>query len=170
MNKATGITRPVKGEKEWVELWVGDIIKCRVYITDREGCYFWIDEAEVFWEKDYGQYSIRAKYTSHGKKVDGIFALREVLRRNMEFIKKVPRELGNQGEIILAIIDILRTHSETPVDISDHKGNDYVSTDIELQDIANTLNFDMLDTIAGEIGKMGIVPKDIVNEVFYKNK
>jgi hypothetical protein len=45
-NKATGISRPVKGAgkgaDKWVELWVGDVIKCRVYITDRAGCYLWI--------------------------------------------------------------------------------------------------------------------------------
>lgn len=90
-DKGTGITRPAKGVKKWVELWVGDVIKCRVYITDRAGCYLWINEAEVFWEKDYGQYSIRAKYNSDSKEVDGIFALREVLRRDIEFIIKVPR-------------------------------------------------------------------------------
>jgi hypothetical protein len=96
MQKATGITRPLKGQDEWVELWVGDVIKCRVYITDRAGCYLWIDEAKVFWEEDYGQYSIKAKYHTGGKDVEGIFALREVLRRDIEFIKKVDRKNGSK--------------------------------------------------------------------------
>jgi len=94
MNKATGITRPLKGKKEWVELYVGDVIKCRVYITDRAGCYIWINEARVFWEKDYGQYSILAKYDDdNNEPVEGIFPLREVLRRDVEFINKVPRNM-----------------------------------------------------------------------------
>ena len=113
-NKATGITRPVKGQKEWVELWIGDVIKCRVYITDRAGGYLWIDEAEVLWEEDYGQYSIIARYYSNGKVVTGIFALREVLRRDIEFIRKVPRFHGNQRDIIFEIVEMMGAYKQEP--------------------------------------------------------
>lgn len=145
MDKATGITRPIAGQEEWVELWVGDVIKCRVYITDRAGCYLWIDEAEVFWEKDYGQYSIKAKYHSHGKDVTGIFALREVLRRKIEFITKVERVNGHCGDIIL---ELART-------LGKWKRSAY-----------NGATEQTLDKVIDKMIAMNIIPEEIIMEAF----
>ena len=177
-NKATGITRPVKGEKEWVELWVGDVIKCRVYITDRAGCYLWINRAEVFWEKDYGQYSIKASYrTGGGQDVDGIFALRDVLRRDVEFITKVPRIFGTARAVVLAVVDMLRSYSKEPTDIGDLPDGmeENVALDIickreDIQAIVNTVTYDMLDTIVSEIGDFGVIPKELVNGLFNRDR
>ena len=51
-NKATGI------ERGGVELWIGDVIECRVYIMDRHGGYIHVT-GEVLWDTDYGQYCMR---------------------------------------------------------------------------------------------------------------
>lgn len=178
MQKATGITRPVKGREKgaenWEELWVGDVIKCRVYITDRAGCYLWIDEAVVFWEKDYGQYSIRAKYHQDGKDIEGIFALREVLRRDIEFITKVPRtSTGNQEETIRAIVERLRVRAKNSINITDvvdlSGENGMVTYTIgDIQTIVDTAVYDAMDMVVGEIGSMGIVPKEVINDLFVK--
>jgi hypothetical protein len=179
MQKATGITRPVKGAEKgaenWVELWVGDVIKCRVYITDRAGCYLWIEQAEVFWEKDYGQYSIRAKYNSdNNEKVEGIFALREVLRRDIEFITKVPRVLGTQKDVVLAIVEELRVRAKNSVTITDRfvaepdNNGQITCTDDDIQTIVDTAVYDAMDTVVDRIGSMGIVPKEVINELFVK--
>jgi hypothetical protein len=178
MDKATGITRPIKGAEKgaenWVELWVGDIIKCRVYITDRAGCYLWIDRAEVFWEKDYGQYSIRAKYHSDGKDVTGIFALREVLRSDIEFITKVPRTIGCTKEAILVIVEMLRMRAKNSVGITDRfvaepdtNGEITCSLD-DIQTVVDTAIYDVMDTIVGQIEKMDVIPKNEANEAFNK--
>lgn len=174
MDKATGITRPVNGEKEWVELWVGDIIQCRVYITDRAGGYLWIDSAEVFWEQEYGQYSIRAKYTMNGQDVEGIFALREVLRKDMEFITKVPRELGNTKEVILDIVEKLRVGAKNSVTITDRfvaepdENGNITLTDDDIQTIVDTAVYDAMDMIVDRIGSMDLVPKEVINDLFVK--
>ena len=175
MDKATGITRPVKGEKEWVELWVGDIIKCRVYITDRAGCYLWIDSAEVFWEKDYGQYSIKAKYHQDGKDGVDIFALREVLRRNVEFITKVPRENGSKKDIILAIVEQLRVRAKNSITITDRfvvcqsdENGQITCTDDDIRTIVDTAVYDAMDDIVDKIGDMGLMPKEEINVAFVK--
>lgn len=174
MDKATGITRPVKGKKEWVELWVGDIIKCRVYITDRAGCYLWIDRAEVFWEKDKGQYSIKAKYHQDGKDGVNIFALREVLRRDIEFITKVPRENGSAKEIILDIVEKLRLRAKDSITITDRfvaepdKNGQITCTYDDVQTIVDTAVYDAMDDIVDKIGAMGLMPKEEINVAFVK--
>jgi hypothetical protein len=169
MDKATGITRPIKGKKEWEELWVGDVIKCRVYITDRAGCYLYIDKAEVFWEKDYGQYSIKAKYHQDGKDGENIFALREVLRRDVEFITKVPRELGTTNDVILDIISTLRSYYKEPMELNDIKAEtEDVDNDAREQAIIDTVTEKLMVSLVSAITDMGIVPHTEIYEAFNK--
>jgi hypothetical protein len=173
MQKATGITRPVKGREKgaenWVELWVGDVIKCRVYITDRAGCYLWIDEAIVFWEADYGQYSIRAKYHQDGKDCEGVFALRDVLRRDMEFITKVRRDNGTTNDVILDIITTLRSYYKEPMELNDIKAEiEDVDDSAREQAIIDTVTEKLMVEMASYITDMGIVPHTEIYEAFNK--
>jgi hypothetical protein len=169
MNKATGITRPVKGKKDWVELWVGDIIKCRVYITDRAGCYLWIERAEVFWEKDYAQYSIKAKYHSDGNDYEGVFALRDVLRRDIKFITKVPRDLGTMKNVILDMITTLRSYYKEPMEVSDIKNEiEDVDDSYREQAIIDTVTEKLMVSLVSAITDMGIVPYTEIQELFDK--
>lgn len=99
MDKNTGHTRFHKDD----ELWVGDIINCRVYIADKQGAYIHIRNAMVFFERDTASYAIRSD--------DGnIFYLHQIVRERIEFVTKVPRsvENGTTEDILKAIVKRLK--------------------------------------------------------------
>jgi hypothetical protein len=171
-NKATGITRPIAGQEEWVELWIGDVIECRVYITDRAGCYLHIT-GEVVWEKSYGMYSVFASYNCDGQACKGFFPLHKIVNDNIKFLKMAPREFGNQRDILFHIIGLLKTASKAPVKIGDLLGKLSESSDeldkfypAEVQAVADTVTYDMLDSIIEEIGKMRVVPAEEITKAF----
>ncbi len=143
-NKATGITKPVAGEGDWVELWVGDVIECRVYITDRHGVYLRIT-GTILWDKEYGMYVIDGKYTDEGKPYNNFFPLHKILNDNIEFIKKVPREFGSQRDIIFHIVKEMRTYQQGP-------------DDGEMMEA--------MDAMVNRICDMGVIPKEEIMEVF----
>ena len=174
-SRATGITRPAKGHgDQWVELWLGDVINCRVYITDRIGCYLFIENAEVLWHKEDGQYVILGKYHTDGKDYKGMFALRDVLRRDVEFVKYAPRDIGNQRDLIFRIASMLKEKVANPHDVSDllgtispddRDGIVIYSTD-NIQSMINTATYDMMDSIISELGTLGLVPAEEIRTKF----
>lgn len=103
MDKNTGHTRHHGGE----ELWVGDKINCRVYVTDRNGCYIYIHNAEVFYEESMAAFSIRSE--------DGnVFFLHQIVREKIHFVHKVPRDVenGTTADILKAIVKRLRAFAD----------------------------------------------------------
>lgn len=143
-NKATGIKKHVAGFELPVELWVGDIIECRVYITDRCGCYLRIT-GEVVYEIDYAMYSIHGTYSDEGKEYGGFFPLHKIVNENVVFLKSVPRELGSQRDIIFHIVEEMREYQHGPND-----GD----------------AMDAIDAMVNRICDMGIIPKEEIMAVF----
>ena len=171
MEKATGITRPVVGKKDWVELWVGDIIKCRVYITDRAGVYLYIDEATVIWEPEYGMYSINGIYTTDGQKYRNVWPLHKIVREDITFITKVERLYGTEQEIVLAIVDLLRSYHKEPDDISDFKAElDEVDDDVREQAIIDAVTTKSMVSLVSAITDMGVVSHTEIHKAFNRER
>lgn len=167
-NKATGIKKHTAGQDKPVELWVGDVIECRVYITDRAGCYIHVT-GTVLWDIDYGMYVINGTYDSDGKQYRNTFALHKVVNENITFIKAVPRFIGHQRDAIFEIMSILKTLAEDPVAPefgADEFGDDGLHPDT----IISKTTVEIVDTIVSEIVGWGIVPKEEIMEVFNKEK
>ena len=147
-NSATGITRPVVGEDKWVELWIGDVIECKVYFADRQGGYLHV-AGTVLWSKEEGMYIIHGEYISGNKSYTNSFPLNKVVRDQITFIRKVPRLYGNQREIIFAIVDMMRAYHQEPN--------------------GETIE-EAMETIVSEICTFGVVPKEEIMEVFERTR
>ena len=171
MQNATGITRPVVGKKEWVELYVGDIIKCRVYITDRAGVYLYIDEATVIWEPEYGMYSINGIYTTDGQKYRNVWPLHKIVREDITFITKVDRTYGSQRDVIFGIVSLLRSYHKEPMDISEIKVEiDEVDDDYREQGIIDAVTTKTMVSLVSAITDMGVIPYKEIMEAFNRER
>lgn len=144
MERRTGVKKHVEGFENLVELWVGDEIECRVYITDRCGCYLRITGTVVY-EIDYAMYSVHGTYTDEGKEYRGFFPLHKILNENIKFIKSVPREFGSQRDIIFHIVKEMREYQHGPND------GDMM---------------DAMDAMVNRICDMGIIPSEEIRKVF----
>ena len=175
-SRATGIKKPLNKD-EWVELWVGDVIKCKLYISDRAGGYLHIT-GEVLWDVNYGMYIIAGDYTTGEGKYHGQFPLHEIVADPVEFIKKVPRYIGSQRDLIFEIISMLRSYSQEPTDIYDILGT--VSPDArdgiitysteDIQTTVDTALTDAMETIVSRIELMGLFSKEEIRAAFEKEK
>lgn len=146
MDKATGVTRPVKGKEKWEELWVGDVIKCRVYITDRAGCYLHV-EGEVKWDADYAMFVIHGVYNQDGQQYRNFFPLHKIVNDNIKFLKKVPRYCGNNKEVILELVGTLGKWKKSAY---------------------NGATEQTLDKVIDKMIEMNIIPEKEIAEAFNK--
>lgn len=144
MERKTGIKKHIEGFELPVELWVGDVIECRVYITDRAGCYLRI-AGKVVYEVDYAMYSIHGTYTDNGQEYKGFFPLHKIVNENVKFLKKVPREFGSQRDIIFHIVEEMKRYRYGPDD------GDMM---------------DAMDAMVNRICDMGVIPKEEIMAVF----
>ena len=175
-NKATGIKKYVAGQvqgvDEPVELWVGDVIECRVYITDRAGCYIRIT-GKVLWDVAYGMYIIHGHFVEADGSYSNFFPLHKIVNENIKFITKIPRTFGSQRDIIFHIVSLLRESANAPVDVGpavDGMNTSELATTHfavgDVQSIADTVTYDMLDSLIEEIGKMGVIPSEEITKAF----
>ncbi len=147
-NKATGIKKYVAGQvqgvDEPVELWVGDVIECRVYITDRAGCYIRIT-GKVLWDVAYGMYIIHGHFVEAAGSFSNFFPLHKIVNENIKFITKVPRFFGSQRDIIFHIVKEMREYQHGPDD------GDMMEA---------------MDAMVNRICDMGVIPKEEIMAVF----
>ena len=147
MERRTGIKKHIEGLELPVELWVGDVIECRVYITDRCGCCLRITGTVVY-EVDYAMYSVHGTYRDEGKEYRGFFPLHKIVNENVKFLKSVPREFDSQRDIIFHIVEEMRKYQHTP-------------NDGEMEDA-----MDAMDAMINRICDMGIIPEKEIREAF----
>ena len=162
--KRTEITRPFQGHDDWVELWVGDKIKCRVYDTDRAGSYRWVENAEVIWDEYDRAFCIKgwtkSDYGEPGSMNTVCYPVNKILRdkESNVFIHKVDRRLGDTEEVVWHILEMLRSYEQEPpeLDASCYATESIVSPE---QAISSAVA-QMVDTITADIGANGILPRE----------
>lgn len=157
-SKATGITRPILGQEEWVELWIGDVIRCRVYTVDDHGAYLHIDTGEVLWSEQYGMYVLDGRYEMEGYEYRYQFPLHKIVNEDFVFIKKVPRVFGHQRDVLLYIAKIIGRLQQEQTDLTNYEGIEF--NDEGKQTIVDTIAFDTLDLLVKEITDMGVIPEE----------
>ncbi len=171
VNKATGIRRPVQGKKYWEGLWLGDVVNCRVYVTDSRGCYFWVKNAEVKYLQGDGQYVIVGEIDQDGMVGRQTYALRDVLRDGIEFVTKVDRTIGSQRDVVLAIVDMLRSLYQEPWEKDEIKAEiKHYDGDDKEQVIINTVTQKMMVTLVSEIADFDIITREEINEAFNRER
>jgi hypothetical protein len=159
--KATGITRRVLPEKEFVELWVGDVINCKVYYTDRSGGYLHIEDGEVIWDREYGMFSIVGEYmVSGGTRYRETFPLHKVVRDPIEFVKKVPRTYGTTENVVWDILSNLKSFADNPPEPEFGPDEFPVSPEYAV----SKATVEMVMTLVSEIGDMGVISKEDIEK------
>lgn len=128
------------------ELWVGDVINCRVYTTDRCGGYIHLHRAKVYYDTNLHAYCVE---TPEGNR----FYLNEIVRETIDFVHKAQRfpESGTVQDLIVAIVDRLRSYHREPND--------------------ETIE-SMAETMVSEIGTlaMGYMPLEEIQAVFERER
>lgn len=153
VNRATGVTRG--GE----ELWLGDRIKCKVFLSEPYGVFLHV-EGTVEWHNLNGMYILNAKYQTNEGSFQSLFPLWKVVNEPFEFVKKTVRVGGDIEEIVWSIIGLCRSYFQEPPnagDYSDSKVTGVEDTKIDidvLQTILNASTHSMMDRLTSNIGMM----------------
>lgn len=160
--KKTEITRPFQGEDEWVELWVGDKIRCRVYDTDRSGSYRWIENAEVVWSDYDKAFYIegwtKSDYGEPGSMNKVGYPVSKILRAKESnvFLQKVPRKYGDTESVVWSILSDLKSFANEPPQPEFGADEFPISPEYAV----SKATVEMVITLVSEIGDMGVISKE----------